>query len=424
MKKNTLNKILLTLILLLTTYNVSASTVIDALGGRYDSSSPKIVLSCKYKDEENNVFRYNLYSDQRIELLDNGQEPEEQYGLRLNFYQLVTLGTIIDLKVDKYKLHREDGNGLYSLDVGGFAQQMVRTGQCPKYAIEYRKNSIVDDVKGDTSTYYAAALDLAEISIKYDTMKTYTLEKTEYNYDTFCFYDFVAKDKNGNDTSVPRYLSIDKNLFWIDNDRNGLHLNEFIPKSNNEKGEFYVNKCNTENNTNLCGLATLKTDIANESNLKYLEHGCPRYISSAYNSDNFTSGVYNFMQESSAKNYYSKIMEHDLTEVFEEPKLDENVHLICSDILDKEMLEWINTGIFIIQILAILIIIVLTVKEYAFVILNSDQENMKKNNKNLIKRITLLIILFLIPALIKFTFKIIKIDIVDSKDPLCQNVNK
>ena len=78
---------------------------------------------------------------------------------------------------------------------------------------------------------------------------------------------------------------------------------------------------------------------------------------------------------------------------------------------------------FIIEIIAILIAIALTIKDYAVAILNSNADEIKKANKNLITRLIVIIILLLLPSLINLLFKVFNIKAFNS-DPLCGTVNK
>lgn len=91
----------------------------------------------------------------------------------------------------------------------------------------------------------------------------------------------------------------------------------------------------------------------------------------------------------------------------------------CEDIFDEETKEFISFIYFIITIAAIVLTIIMSVKDYAGVIINGDQEGIKKSNGKLIKRLLLVILLLLLPAIIKFVLNIFDIPFFNSDNPTC-----
>lgn len=411
MKKRFINKILLTLILLITTQNVSAA---------------ELISSCKYKDEEGNILRVSAVDDgnlgYKVNLSTNGADLDYDIDTSDNILQVfskIASDEAFSSNILGEDIKNDSGEYIVYGLASGLGSTRVFQGMCPQYAVMIRdKQLFAIDVD-----LYGLADDLEKVRTKVTPKKVYTLEKTEYNYLKYCFYVNLSKDSNGNDENyTPQYLS--KEDFTIKSNYDGLNLHEFkfVDNSINDDLEL-IKHCNEKTKSKNCGLATLKTDMLNSENkIKTAQNGCPLYISTTYSHINTGQSAWREWMKA-RDSYHSAIIQHDLLQEDPlEPEIPEEKRLICSDIFDAEIIGWIETGMFLIQLTAILIIIVFTIKDYAIVILNSDQDSMKKNNKNLIKRITLLIILLLVPALVKFTFKVFKVEIVDSKDPLCQNV--
>ena len=84
----------------------------------------------------------------------------------------------------------------------------------------------------------------------------------------------------------------------------------------------------------------------------------------------------------------------------------------------------ISTGYFIIELLSIVILFVFTVLDYAKVILNGDADQMKKSNGNLFKRIIIVVVIFLLPAILNVALKLFKIEGFNSEHPLCVEIKK
>ena len=97
--------------------------------------------------------------------------------------------------------------------------------------------------------------------------------------------------------------------------------------------------------------------------------------------------------------------------------------LDCDGLFDAETKNVISGAYFIIEVLAILIVIGLTIKDYSVAILNSNQDEIKKANKRLLTRLIVLVILLLLPALINLVLKLFKIEMFNS-DPLCGTIKK
>ena len=107
----------------------------------------------------------------------------------------------------------------------------------------------------------------------------------------------------------------------------------------------------------------------------------------------------------------------------EDPGKVDNPVLDCNGLFDYETKQVINSAYFILEIIAILAVIGLTIKDYALSILNSNQDEIKKSNKRLLTRVIVLVVILLLPALINMTLKVFKVEVFNS-DPLCGTIKK
>lgn len=108
------------------------------------------------------------------------------------------------------------------------------------------------------------------------------------------------------------------------------------------------------------------------------------------------------------------------TTTFLDLKVDKTTEFSCNSL--GELAGLVKTGYFIIEIIAFVILIVFTALDYAKVVLNGSQDEMKKTNKRLATRIIVMVIILLLPALINFTLRIFNIEGFDSKNPLCVRI--
>lgn len=94
----------------------------------------------------------------------------------------------------------------------------------------------------------------------------------------------------------------------------------------------------------------------------------------------------------------------------------------CGTFFSGNLAKMIGNAYFIIEIGSLLIFIALSILDYAKVILNGDQDEMKKTNKNTIIRLIIVVSLFLLPAIINFVLGIFNIEGFDSEHPLCVEI--
>jgi len=86
----------------------------------------------------------------------------------------------------------------------------------------------------------------------------------------------------------------------------------------------------------------------------------------------------------------------------------------------------IKTAYFFLEILSIIIVIALSVLDYSKTILSDNQDEMKKSNQKLVKRLIILVVIFLLPAIINMTLKVFNIEVegFNSDNPLCVKVKE
>ena len=99
----------------------------------------------------------------------------------------------------------------------------------------------------------------------------------------------------------------------------------------------------------------------------------------------------------------------------------EFTELNCDNIF-AELADIIKTGYFIIELIAILLVVVLTIVDYAQVILTDNQDDMKKSNKKLTTRLIIVVVILLLPALINMILKMLHIQGFNSEKPLCVEI--
>lgn len=108
------------------------------------------------------------------------------------------------------------------------------------------------------------------------------------------------------------------------------------------------------------------------------------------------------------------------TTVYKNIKLDTDSQFSCGTLGD--LADLVKTGYFIIEMVALVILVVFTVLDYAKVILSGEQDEMKKTNKRLATRLIIMVVLLLLPALINFVLGVFNIEGFNSENPLCVEI--
>ena len=110
------------------------------------------------------------------------------------------------------------------------------------------------------------------------------------------------------------------------------------------------------------------------------------------------------------------------TTVYKNVQLDMNSQFSCNSL--GELAGLVKTGYFIIEIIALVILIVFTALDYIKIVFTGEQEEMKKTNKRLGTRIIIMAVILLLPALINFTLRLFHIEGFNSENPLCVNLKE
>ena len=114
-------------------------------------------------------------------------------------------------------------------------------------------------------------------------------------------------------------------------------------------------------------------------------------------------------------------LEERFDNLFPQYQKIEFTELNCDNIF-AELADIIKTGYFIIELIAILLVVVLTIVDYAQVILSDNQDEMKKSNKKLTTRLIIVAVILLLPALINMILKMLHIQGFNSEKPLCVEI--
>ena len=105
---------------------------------------------------------------------------------------------------------------------------------------------------------------------------------------------------------------------------------------------------------------------------------------------------------------------------FYDISIDKITEFNCGTLGD--LADLVKIGYFIIEMVALVILVVFTVLDYAKVILSGEQDEMKKTNKRLATRLIIMVVLLLLPALINFVLGVFNIEGFNSENPLCVEI--
>lgn len=123
--------------------------------------------------------------------------------------------------------------------------------------------------------------------------------------------------------------------------------------------------------------------------------------------------------------YDKKVISSTIDELYDkwtykDPKVDITTTYDCSILSD--FADVIGTGYFILEMVGLAILIIFSALDYVKIFLNDNADELKKANSKLIKRLIILVVLFLLPALVNTILNIFNIEGFNSSDPLCREV--
>lgn len=191
-------------------------------------------------------------------------------------------------------------------------------------------------------------------------------------------------------------------------------LKKYIQNSPNEKLYTYetLSKISTHLNNDLQSqFESLNTNYSTKigESAEYYVKKCMPEMDNEY-ADSYKNEVTNGMT-----NKINKIAEEYIK------KLDFDT-LTCDELLG-DIADMIGKAYFMLEIAAIVIAVVLTALDYAKVILSDGQDAMKKTNQKLVKRLIIVVVILLLPALINLILTVFNIQNFNSENPLCK-INK
>lgn len=123
--------------------------------------------------------------------------------------------------------------------------------------------------------------------------------------------------------------------------------------------------------------------------------------------------------------YDKNVVSSSISELYEkwtykDPKVDIITTYDCSILSD--FADIISTGYFILEMAGLAILIIFSSLDYVKIFLNDNADELKKANSKFIKRLIILVFLFVLPALINTILNIFDIEGFNSSDPLCREV--
>lgn len=160
------------------------------------------------------------------------------------------------------------------------------------------------------------------------------------------------------------------------------------------------------------------------TNMTYIDKLNSIYSNNVNSSVSYIRSICNNMTETNIE-YDEEELRKDTkdrftTTIYENISFDKTTQFDCGTL--GELADLVKTGYFIIEIVALVILIVFTVLDYAKVILSGEQEEMKKTNKRLKTRLIIMIAILLLPALINFILGVFNIEGFNSENPLCVEI--
>ena len=275
------------------------------------------------------------------------------------------------------------------------SKYIMENGKCPEFLSIYKKKYVFADSKTDLE----------------GSSEVYSKTRTKYDKN-YCFYRFEINYFN-----------------WSTNQRDTHKLGVFVKKDkfSNFANTYEQEECPaaliTEMQESTKPMSELERKfyasdtLDNDELLKECRDDALQQIKDIYQDDEIDDGP---LCKIAPKQDLISDGSTDENENFD-PTNEEQIG--CDGLFDYETKKFISSAYFILQIIGVLILIAFTIKDYASAILNSNADELKKANKNLITRLIVLIILLLLPSLLNLLLKVFKIKAFN-ENPLCGTVIK
>ena len=261
-------------------------------------------------------------------------------------------------------------------------------------------------------------------------------------------FDLKYEDINKNDR-VNEFLKIMNKAGLNDSFDSSLSSDENIKKfcesTNATDAKNYVNKVDIEKTINAILSLSIENynvrfpNVYTYSNLQTLFDGSNNKDVVNVNGDSYKDRINALYKDinSNMITYLNEdcnwnITESDLNQAVAE-KLESVTHALtdidldekfdCDTLLGGDVAKLISGAYFIIEIGAIAIFIVFTVLDYAKAILSGEADEIKKCNQKLVKRLIIVAVIFLLPALVNTVLRLFHIEGFNSDHPLCIDIS-
>ena len=359
-------KVIKILVLFILFFSATSTALAEDYEYRYAELNDEL-FTCKYFNSKNN------------------NELIIEAGVRGNNYvDGVSIFTMVNGAIKYNKLLHTDELPANTLGENEMVNYITFHSTCPKYAGAYpSKNgfALSDNKESLNGSEYIMELD-----------------RIEYNED-YCFYTFVDEYEWG--------FFAKKNLLKFEQNNTGKECPAKVVAELKASVEDEITDVRKYYGTEEEGIA--------------LEVTKQRCVSDART---YLKEKYDDPLEEPIECYVGKLQDvKSFENKVNDPNAVDNKEIDCTNLFDAETGKIINGAYFILEVLAIIIVVGLTIKDYAFAILNSNQDEIKKANKRLVTRLIILVVILLLPALIKLILKLFKIELFNS-DPFCGTIKK
>lgn len=236
----------------------------------------------------------------------------------------------------------------------------------------------------------------------------------------------------GSNNSYNDSLSAEQNVQNFCQSLVGKSESQFIQdvdmeKFLNDRLSLVVQKLNLRN-ANVYNFKSLKSILVDplDPSKKVVDENGKAYIdrlTDAY--ANVQKSAFKYLNETCSLNLdTAKVDEAIESAVYEKVQLGLNNDVFdCDTLFGGEIAELISGAYFVIEIISILILIVFSVLDYSKVILNGESDEIKKSNQKLMKRLIIVVVIFLLPALVNTVLRVFNIEGFNSDHPLCVKIS-
>jgi hypothetical protein len=293
-----------------------------------------------------------------------------------------------------------------------FSDQDTGSIKVLEYSFIDEFENVLTAATSTSSFDYKEAYEFVEISIGY--LEYNESQTEEQNNEKFCSF---IKEKMGTDKT--ENIS---NLFSKNDQVIKLIINNKLKKSTTNTRVYEIYDYDKLNSL------FEGQRIVDKSNRSYFKRLNEIYSSAEKNSLAYFNSKCNLgltenqLEEIEAKTT-EKVMEKLDSTTHKLENIDYDTKFDCNSLFSGEIAKIISGAYFIIEMVALALLIVLTVVGYMKVIMNGESDEIKKENQKLIKRLIILAVIFILPALINTTLKLFKIEGFDSDHPLCVNIS-